>query len=66
MSQLYLNIEEVLIITIIGLMSIAGYFLQIMASKYEKASKLSIMWFTEIIFAFFFLIAIFNGRVQNG
>ena len=41
-----------------------GMILLVVASKYDRAAKLAIVWFFEVIFALIMEVVIFNGEVK--
>ena len=40
--------------------------LLVVASRYDKAAKLAIVWFFEVIFALIMEVVLFNGKIKLG
>lgn len=49
-----------------GTLNLIGLLLLVVASKYEKAAKLAIVWYFEVVFAIIMEVVIFNGDIRLG
>ena len=49
-----------------GALNLMGLLLLVVASKYEKAAKLAIVWYFEVVIAIIMEVVIFNGNIRLG
>ena len=49
-----------------GTLNLIGLILLVIASKYEKAAKLAMVWYFEVVFAIIMEVVIFNGDIKLG
>ena len=49
-----------------GTLNLIGFILLVIASKYEKAAKLAMVWYFEVVFAIIMEVVIFNGDIKLG
>ena len=55
-----------MLIFLSGGLNLIGMMLLVVASKYDKAAKLAIVWFFEVIFALIMEVVLFDGRIKLG